>query len=82
MISIILRGKRSRKSFKPVYIISYSPKGILFLLKSGLLAPVTIVSGLIPSEIPPLEGKSFNHFTIFCTNDITINIVYLGYGIA
>ena len=66
----------------PLYIISYPSKGIRFLLKSSLLAPVTIIYELISSEIPPLEGKWFKRLIILYINDITINIVYLGYGTA
>ena len=49
--------------FVLMYAITYAPKHIFGLLKSGFGFPITIVAGLTVSDITLVGGKLFNQIT-------------------
>ena len=64
----------------PICTIAYAPKGILFLLMSGMFLPITMVVGLILDEIHLDVGNAFSHEVMVSTNDMVIDLVYCLYG--
>ena len=65
--------------FVPIYMIVQYPKYILFVLYSGIGFPRTMTAGLIVSETPPLEEKSFTFTTIHSAKNIVVSLGYIMY---